>query len=184
MFVTGKFLYSQYRNKEENSEGTEDLFLYRRNFVKSVFVRTIFDCTVITFLSPATIGHVRHLGPNGHYFTWFYERMRWAEARKFCQLVGGDLAVLDTTILDQFVRDTFPAGQKWIGATDVDQEGQWIWVNGEKMQQGYWVMGEPNGGQEENCLLISKWRWHDGNCMARLKPLCEHPAWPKCSVLR
>ena len=45
MFVTGKFLYSQYRNKEENTEGTEDLFLYRQIFVKSVFVRTIFDCT-------------------------------------------------------------------------------------------------------------------------------------------
>ena len=47
LFVTSEFLYSQYRNKEENTEGTEDLFLYRRIFVKSVFVRTIFDCTSI-----------------------------------------------------------------------------------------------------------------------------------------
>ena len=46
LFVIGEFLYSQYRNKEENTEGTEDLFLYRRIFVKSVFVRTIFDCTM------------------------------------------------------------------------------------------------------------------------------------------
>ena len=44
--VTGEFLYSQYRNKEKNTEGTEDLFLYRRIFVKSVFVRTIFACTM------------------------------------------------------------------------------------------------------------------------------------------
>ena len=50
LFVTGEFLYSQYRNKEENTEGTEDLFLYRRIFVKSVFVRTIFDCTLISSL--------------------------------------------------------------------------------------------------------------------------------------
>ena len=28
LLVTGKFVYSQYRNKEENAEGTEDLFLY------------------------------------------------------------------------------------------------------------------------------------------------------------
>ena len=45
LFVTGEFLYSQYRNKEENTEGIKDLFLYRRIFVKSVFVRTIYDCT-------------------------------------------------------------------------------------------------------------------------------------------
>ena len=29
-------LYSQYRNKEKNAEETEDLFFYRRIFVKSV----------------------------------------------------------------------------------------------------------------------------------------------------
>ena len=46
LFVIGKFLYSQYGNKEESTEGTEDLFLYRRIFVKSVFVGTIFDCTI------------------------------------------------------------------------------------------------------------------------------------------
>ena len=44
LFVTGEFLYSQYKNKEENTEGIEDLFLYRRIFVKSVFVKTTFDC--------------------------------------------------------------------------------------------------------------------------------------------
>ena len=36
LFITGEFLYSQYRNKKENTEGTENLFLYRRIFVKSV----------------------------------------------------------------------------------------------------------------------------------------------------
>ena len=45
LFVTGNFLYNQFRNKEENSDGTENLFLYRRISVKSVFVRTIFDCS-------------------------------------------------------------------------------------------------------------------------------------------
>ena len=45
LFVTGEFLYSQYRNKEENADGTEGLFFYRQIFVTSVFVRTIFDCS-------------------------------------------------------------------------------------------------------------------------------------------
>ena len=46
LFVIGEFPHSQYRNKEENTEGTEDLFLYRWIFIKSVFVTTIFDCTM------------------------------------------------------------------------------------------------------------------------------------------
>ena len=49
LFVTSKFLYSQYRNKEENTKGTKDLFLYRRNFVKSMFGRTVFDCIFFFF---------------------------------------------------------------------------------------------------------------------------------------
>ena len=44
LYVTGKFFYSQYKDKKKNFEGTEDLFFYRRIFVKSVFARTIFDC--------------------------------------------------------------------------------------------------------------------------------------------
>ena len=36
--------FSQYRNKKENSKGTEDLFHYRQIFFTSVFVGTIFDC--------------------------------------------------------------------------------------------------------------------------------------------
>ena len=46
MFVTGEFLYSHYRDKEKNTEGTEDLFLYRPIFVKGVFVGTMFDCSI------------------------------------------------------------------------------------------------------------------------------------------
>ena len=59
MFITGKFLYSQYRNKQEKTERTEDLFLYRGIFIKCVFVRTIFDCTsnsIIVFSLRATGG--------------------------------------------------------------------------------------------------------------------------------
>ena len=41
LFVTCKFLYSQYRKKEEKTEGLEDLFPFRIIFGKSVFVRTI-----------------------------------------------------------------------------------------------------------------------------------------------
>ena len=47
MFVTSKFLYRQYRNKEENTGGTADIFLYRQIFFKSVLVRTIFDCSQV-----------------------------------------------------------------------------------------------------------------------------------------
>ena len=135
------------------------------------------------FLFPATISHESHLGPNGRYFTWFHERMTWSEARAFCQSVGGDLAVLNTKILDQFVQDKFRDERHWIGATDIQEEGQWMWVNGQNMQQAKyrnWGWGEPNGMQEQNCLFMTWGRWGDGNCMKLFKPLCEHPAWSKC----
>ena len=134
------------------------------------------------FLFPATIGHVSYLGPNRRYFTQFDVQMTWPDARAFCQSVGGDLAVLNTKNLNEFVHDNFPAGQIWLGATDGEQEDQWMWVNGQNMQQGNysnWGWEQPNRGRRENCLSMTRRKWYDDNCLARLKPLCEHPAWSK-----
>ena len=50
LFVKGKIPYSQYRNKNENAEETKDLFPYRRIFVISVFVKTVFDSIGLKFI--------------------------------------------------------------------------------------------------------------------------------------
>ena len=137
-------------------------------------------------LHSANKGYVSYPYSKGHHFTRFQAMMTWSEARALCQSVGGDLAVLNEEIKNEFVFTNFPKKQLWIGATDAVEEGNWTWVNGQKMQPEVytnWGRGEPNRGKEENCLFMKRGTWHDNDCMAQLNPLCEHPSWPKCSIL-
>ncbi|CAL4069806.1 unnamed protein product [Meganyctiphanes norvegica] len=80
----------------------------------------------------------------------------------------------------------------WIGGSDQDEEGRWIWHTGELMQRGppFWgTTGsyalEPSGGTGENCAGLyhrDHYYIHDFNCnintiMSRtFYPLCEMSA--------
>ena len=80
LFVTGKFFYSQYRNKEENSEGIEDLYLYRRIFVKSVFDWTIFNCIVHPLFTIAD-------GLKLRLFLWGMKRLKYINMQLYYRII-------------------------------------------------------------------------------------------------
>ena len=112
--------------------------------------------------------------------------MSWSEARSFCEFVGGHLAVLNEKVIDEFVQSKFLDDRLWIGATDIDQEGVWTWVDGQEMEPekySNWGPHAPNGGGSQNCLRTKSGHWNDKVCEKKMEPLCEHPPWPKCSVL-
>ncbi|CAC5357218.1 unnamed protein product [Mytilus coruscus] len=58
----------------------------------------------------------------------------------------------------------------WIGLTDYEYEGTWIWNDAIKLDSAYVVwntdLDEPGGGSAENCVIIPKatTKWHDVNC--------------------
>ena len=56
-----------------------------------------------------------------------------------------------------------------LGATDVEEEGKWKWVDGSAFEFTYWAEGQPSGGTEKNCLEMDptdsgQGRWSDTIC--------------------
>ena len=47
------------------------------------------------------------------------------------------------------------ADSVWTSATDVAQEGNWIWLGSNTPVNITWAAGEPNGMINENCAIIS-----------------------------
>eukprot|EP00094_Tigriopus_californicus_P000452 TCALIF_00439-PB protein Name:"Similar to MRC1 Macrophage mannose receptor 1 (Homo sapiens)" AED:0.06 eAED:0.07 QI:7/0.88/0.83/1/0.74/0.69/36/84/3089 len=85
----------------------------------------------------------------------------WTHAKDLCKSQD-PLASLTTTI-NQEEREFVAAhiyGKSFIGATDVNNEGEWVWdQTGDIVQVNFWAEGEPNGQDKENCMAID----HEGN---------------------
>ena len=68
------------------------------------------------------------------------------------------------------------AGNAWVGAHDMIEEGMFKWLNGKTVQDIPWYPGQPGGGESQNCLAIDKaanFKFNDLVCSAKYHPLCQ-----------
>ena len=75
-----------------------------------------------TARSPVTRGH-------GYWFC--AAETKREPARSLCRQLGGDFIVIDDAAENAFVADQI-AADTYIGYSDADKEGKWVWVDGSK----------------------------------------------------
>ena len=73
----------------------------------------------------------------------------------------------------------------WIGATDHDAEGTWLWSDCSSWNFTKWFHNQPDNARNvdtagENCAVSpsfkSNWKgWHDLSCYWRLPFVCKRP---------
>jgi len=108
----------------------------------------------------------------GHHFKVFLEPLTWVAAQQRCQAMGGHLPVLSNKPKSEFVvrmarKSGLPRDRMdgvWIGATDKDKEGEWVWVDGSPMIFSDWHPNQPNNKQNSEhyaMLWIEKGQWCD-----------------------
>ncbi|XP_019728526.1 low affinity immunoglobulin epsilon Fc receptor-like [Hippocampus comes] len=103
------------------------------------------------------------------------ETKSWTLSRRDCQDRGGDLVIVTSKAEEDFISVYYD--RVWIGLSDLDHEGEWKWVNGNKLDfEGFWQKGEPNDkSSAENCVEHSRSGrgWNDMRCRERLSWICE-----------
>ncbi|XP_051273904.1 C-type lectin domain family 4 member M-like [Dicentrarchus labrax] len=121
--------------------------------------------------------------------------LTWIYSRAWCQTQGGDLLIIESEPEQSFIFETSQTldqsgTRMWIGLTDAEEEGEWIWVDGSPVASDlqYWLsrpglgtepddwklddpLGEDCGHMDtsENTLTS----WMDGSCKTSYRWICE-----------
>ncbi|XP_013882029.1 CD209 antigen-like protein E [Austrofundulus limnaeus] len=125
-------------------------------------------------------------GGNCYYFDT--DELNWTESRSFCRDVGGDLVKIDSREEQEFLvrrlRDKMISIEDWfwIGLTDLETEGSWLWVDRSPLDKSFWINGEPNNVGNEDCVALTVDRadgdlqtWNDFPCRHVARFICEKP---------
>ncbi len=119
----------------------------------------------------------------------FSEYADWFTALQRCNDWDGQLAESGSPAINDAIFEACPTERCWIGATDLEAEGRWVWAasgdlvgsasSGDK-GGGWWKPGTPDNGQgheDEDCMYMygklyketsNRKRWNDKPCGRRL----------------
>ena len=131
--------------------------------------KAIIDRFAVSFsepLNPAfTILGRRILSRGGHTYLPTSDGMTWADAEAEAQTLGGHLVTINDAVENEWVRANFSdLGNVWIGLTDRDTEGAFVWTSAEPLTYTAWQGGEPNNSGGENFAgMFTSGAWNDFN---------------------
>lgn len=86
-------------------------------------------------------------------FTDEEQNLTWHQKKALCERMGGHLAVIETSQEQAFIAKLADDRYLSLGATDEENEGEWIWINGAEWVETHWMGGQPNNWEgDENYL--------------------------------
>ncbi len=105
------------------------------------------------------------------YLICAHAAVTWSQARSYCQSQGGDLVKIDDDAENATLTSALTeTGSAWIGANDIDAEGEFVWPDGTAVSSGEtsWAMDQPNDNAEdgEDCVVMHSGagEWNDVGC--------------------
>jgi hypothetical protein len=120
---------------------------------------------------------------DGHRYLVCTTPRTWELAQAHCREMGAEMWVIDDRAEEVEVY-RFAMGVRessyWIGLTDRDEEGRFVWWDGAEPVYMNWNWGEPNdwGGNEDCTQIFGDPLWNDLDCLAVQPVICEEACEP------
>ena len=102
--------------------------------------------------------------------------LTWSDARQYCKAQGADLVVAKSSkelfvLLSQAFKSS--RSRKWIGLNNIEQKGEYRWVDGTVPGTLPWDRRQPNN-DENGCANINEYgKVNDENCDNKRGYICE-----------
>ncbi|XP_036446135.1 hepatic lectin [Colossoma macropomum] len=114
-------------------------------------------------------------------YVFSLNKMSWNSSRERCKELGGDLVIVNSKEEHEFLARMAAADLHWIGLTDAEDEGVWLWVDHTPLMKNLswwayppddWKAHNPLG---EDCAVYYTGKWADVSCSSLEKRICEIP---------
>ncbi|KAJ8373008.1 hypothetical protein AAFF_G00271990 [Aldrovandia affinis] len=104
------------------------------------------------------------------------------DSRSACLKQGADLVIIESEEEQEFISQHTKINY-WIGLSDSETEGTWLWVDGTPLQEdkAFWRKEEPNDNNgSEDCVTTVPVQneWNDVRCDGRARSVCKTDALP------
>ncbi len=120
---------------------------------------------------------------NGNTYRFTSGQQSWEAAQAEAVSLGGNLVTVNNAAEQAWLEQTFGSTEElWIGLTDKDQEGTFVWASGEAVTYTNWAPGQPDdyqpiGGEDYASLNFRETKqWNDAGDNARYRGLIEIPS--------
>jgi len=114
---------------------------------------------------------------NGHQYYCSKDPALWNDAQAVCNANGGYLAVINDASENVFLANLLTTQSAYVGASDIDNEGTFTWVNGDGFNYTNWYPGQPNNynNAQHYLELLSNGQWNDQYTHVPLEYIMEIP---------
>ncbi|CAH1772722.1 unnamed protein product [Owenia fusiformis] len=168
------------RQLRETNERLDNAIKYLRNGTTNI--PNYSSNTTVEKCPPSSVQY------EGTCYTFIKQQMTWHQAELTCLTLGGHLVAIETQSEQDFIvgyldDNDMKGFDYWIGANDLIQEGQFIWV-GTNKPLSYTTWADINGPQPDNnkgkehCVHlrdIHDLNWNDINCFEyEFRSICEY----------
>ncbi|XP_020833027.1 mannose-binding protein C isoform X2 [Phascolarctos cinereus] len=105
------------------------------------------------------------------------EKANFDRVKVLCEQVEATIATPKNAEENKAIQNLANGTPAFLGITDKVQEGQFVYITGERMTYTNWRENEPNNhGSGEDCVLLNNdGSWNDISCTTSLLAVCEFP---------
>ncbi|XP_073318885.1 ladderlectin-like [Pagrus major] len=120
-------------------------------------------------------------GFNGRCYKYAAAHLTWADAELYCVSEGANLVSIHSLEEQNFIKALIKnfdhtEGFTWIGLSDTQKEGGWMWSDGCAVDFVFWDAGQPdNHGGNEHCVHSNHGKdqkWNDLGCSRTFPSVC------------
>ncbi|XP_021238732.1 CD209 antigen-like protein C isoform X2 [Numida meleagris] len=112
----------------------------------------------------------------GSCYSFSTERMNWWEAKETCSDQDAHLVIINSEQEQGFLKNSINSSNTyWLGVTDQEQEGTWLWTNGDAVSTSYWITWQENRDRDQkDCGTMGpNGMWADERCSRLHHWICE-----------